>query len=240
MTLHFDDSIDSKSLLGSYIAGETPGEFRWVPGVLSRAVAAGQWVLIEDIDLAPAEVVAALLPLVEDRRLVLPGSGAVLEAARGFHLFGSVTYVGGRGSRGGGDALGGGRWARAVMEHPGGAEQGAILGGLFPQIAPLVPGMLSTLAAARAVCGQARPGDAALASSVPSTSSPVPLVPPSSAQEGSAVQNAQLAERTGPAVNAGRVFSLRDLVKWGHRIATLQASELHAVSGRTGAPSREP
>ena len=62
VTLHLDAQTDSKSLLGSYVVGAAPGEFKWQPGALTQAVARGRWVVIEDVDLAPFEVLAALVP----------------------------------------------------------------------------------------------------------------------------------------------------------------------------------
>ncbi len=34
--LHLDDSIDSKSLLGTYVCTDVPGEFTWSPGPLTQ------------------------------------------------------------------------------------------------------------------------------------------------------------------------------------------------------------
>ena len=96
IVLHLDAQTDSKSLLGSYVVGAAPGEFRWQPGALTQAVARGRWVVIEDVDLAPFEVLAALVPLLEERRLYVPGRGESVPAAEGFQLFGTVTVGGGR------------------------------------------------------------------------------------------------------------------------------------------------
>ena len=75
VTLHLDAQTDSKSLLGSYVVGAAPGEFKWQPGALTQAVAKGRWVVIEDVDLAPFEVLAAVVPLLDERRLYVPGRG---------------------------------------------------------------------------------------------------------------------------------------------------------------------
>ena len=88
--LHLDDSMDSKSLLGTYVCTDVPGEFRWQPGPLTQAVKQGRWVVIEDIDVAPFEVLSSLVPLMESRRLLLPNQPA-LHAAPGFRLFGTRT-----------------------------------------------------------------------------------------------------------------------------------------------------
>jgi hypothetical protein len=90
-------------------------------------------VVIEDVDLAPFEVLAALVPLLEERRLYVPGRGESVPAADGFQLFGTVTTGGGRS---GGSAAAGARadplaglWARVAVEPPVGFEPAAV--GLF-------------------------------------------------------------------------------------------------------------
>jgi len=49
-----------------------PGEFRWQPGAVTAAVQQGRWVLVEDVDRAPFEVLAALGSLL----LALSGCGS--------------------------------------------------------------------------------------------------------------------------------------------------------------------
>jgi len=84
--LHLDDVQDGKTLLGSYVCTDVPGEFAWQPGVVTQAVAEGRWLVIEDADRAPFEVLAALAPLMKARRLLLPGRDAV-PAHPDFQLF---------------------------------------------------------------------------------------------------------------------------------------------------------
>ncbi|KAJ1474934.1 P-loop containing nucleoside triphosphate hydrolase protein [Baffinella frigidus] len=84
--IHLDDGMDSKTLIGSYACTETPGEFVWRPGALTQAVLQGRWVLIEDLDLAPLEVLASLIPLLDSRRLFIPARDAVAVARPGFRF----------------------------------------------------------------------------------------------------------------------------------------------------------
>ncbi|XP_067947567.1 midasin-like [Watersipora subatra] len=80
------EQIDSKTLLGSYCCTETPGQFVWRPGPLTTAVTKGQWLLLEDIDIAPMDVISSLLSLIETG--VLPSNqGHNTKAAAGFQLF---------------------------------------------------------------------------------------------------------------------------------------------------------
>ncbi len=57
----------------------------------AQAVAEGRWLVIEDINLAPPDVLAALAPLLERRQLQLPQRARALHAAPGFQLIATVT-----------------------------------------------------------------------------------------------------------------------------------------------------
>lgn len=85
------DQTDAKVLLGTYVCTDTPGEFSWTPGVLTKAVRSGRWLLIEDIDSASTDVLSALLPLLERRELFVPGRGELIKANENFQLFATQT-----------------------------------------------------------------------------------------------------------------------------------------------------
>ncbi|KAL5010017.1 hypothetical protein ScPMuIL_012322 [Solemya velum] len=68
--LQLGDQTDCKALIGTYCSTSVPGEFVWRPGVLTQAVVRGHWVLLEDIDFAPMEVVSVLMPLLENNTLL--------------------------------------------------------------------------------------------------------------------------------------------------------------------------
>ena len=104
VTVHLDEQVDSRSLLGAYVCGSTPGEFVWQPGVVAQAAVHGRWLLLEDVDRAPLEVMSALAPLLERGVLFVPGRGTSHSAAQGFRLFGTVTSTVGTGGGGGGAA----------------------------------------------------------------------------------------------------------------------------------------
>ncbi len=61
------------------------------PRVPPQAVAQGRWVLVEDVNLAPAEVLAALVPLLERRQLAIAARAESVAAAPGFQLIATVT-----------------------------------------------------------------------------------------------------------------------------------------------------
>lgn len=119
--IHLGDQTDPKVLLGTYVSTSTPGSFRWQAGVLTTAVLEGRWVLIEDIDLAPAEVLSVLLPLLETGHLFIPSRGEKIKAKAGFHLFGTRSFVpsrSGKGvsARGGAVMTGANLWTRVHVE----------------------------------------------------------------------------------------------------------------------------
>ncbi len=118
------DQTDAKVLLGTYVCTEVPGEFRWQAGALTQvpiprtpspihsfvrilftffcgaalqAVREGRWIVIEDIDLAPLEILSVLIPLLETRKLFIPGRGEVIYAPKNFQLFATQTLYGSSG-----------------------------------------------------------------------------------------------------------------------------------------------
>ena len=81
-----------QSLLGTYVCTDSPGEFIWQSGSLLRAVVEGHWIILEDIDYAPMDVVSVLIPLLESRTLSIPAHGNTVKAAPGFQLFATQRY----------------------------------------------------------------------------------------------------------------------------------------------------
>ncbi|KAL0341854.1 UNVERIFIED_CONTAM: Midasin, partial [Sesamum calycinum] len=63
------------NLAHSYGSREQPGEFRWQPGSLTQAVLNGFWVVFEDIDKAPPDILSILLPLLEGAVTFSTGHG---------------------------------------------------------------------------------------------------------------------------------------------------------------------
>jgi len=90
VTLHLNGQTDAKLLVGMYTSAKTPGSFSWSPGVLTTAVIEGRWLVIEDLDRAPTEILSTLLPLVERRELFVPNWGESIKAATGFKLIATV------------------------------------------------------------------------------------------------------------------------------------------------------
>lgn len=53
----------------------------------------GYWILLEDIDMAPADVLSMLIPVLETKTLTLPGRSETIVAAPGFQLFATQRYL---------------------------------------------------------------------------------------------------------------------------------------------------
>ena len=93
LELHMDDDTDSKTLLGTMVASDIPGKFEWKPGPLTLAVQHGRWVLMEDVDKAPAEILAALKPLLEERLLPYTATRKRMKAHPNFRFFGTYSTI---------------------------------------------------------------------------------------------------------------------------------------------------
>ncbi|KAI9734337.1 MAG: hypothetical protein M1834_002443 [Cirrosporium novae-zelandiae] len=88
--LHLNDQTDAKLLIGVYTTGDTPGSFKWQPGVLTTAVKEGRWVILEDIDKAPTGVMSVILPLLERNELFIQNQGQYIRAPRGFKIIATM------------------------------------------------------------------------------------------------------------------------------------------------------
>ncbi|XP_053499982.1 midasin [Ictalurus furcatus] len=97
LKVQLGDQTDSKMLLGMYRCTDIPGKFVWQPGSLTQAVSKGYWILLEDIDHAPLDVISVLLPLMENKKLTIPGREDCIQVAPGFQFFATrrIFYSGG-------------------------------------------------------------------------------------------------------------------------------------------------
>ena len=144
VTLHLNEQTDAKMLIGLYSTGSKPGTFEWRPGVLTKAVREGRWVLVEDLDRAPAEVISSLLPLVERRELLIPSRSETIQAASGFRLFATVrTTKGMHGKETLPHLLGLRFWQLLGVESLPGEELRDVLLGAFPVLEKFVPQILA-------------------------------------------------------------------------------------------------
>ncbi|KAI1757436.1 hypothetical protein F4782DRAFT_129646 [Xylaria castorea] len=133
VTLYLNEQTDAKMLIGLYSTDSKPGSFSWRPGVLTTAVREGRWVLIEDLDRAPNELMSTLLPLVEHGKLLIPSRGETIEASSTFRLFATVrTTKGTHGQENIPSFLGQRFWNLSSMTIPSYVELEQIVLGSYP------------------------------------------------------------------------------------------------------------
>ncbi|KAL3462951.1 hypothetical protein BJX64DRAFT_287929 [Aspergillus heterothallicus] len=90
VTLHLNEQTDAKSLLGMYSTSSATGNFAWQPGVLTKAAREGRWILIEDLDRAPSEVIGLILPIIEKGELTIPSRRERIKCAEGFKIIATM------------------------------------------------------------------------------------------------------------------------------------------------------
>ncbi|XP_033252736.1 midasin-like [Drosophila miranda] len=90
LRIQLGDQTDSKMLLGQYRCTDVPGEFVWLPGVLTQDVMHGYWLLLEDLDAATQDTYTILSSLLERPCLSVPGFRDSVKIEPGFQLFVTV------------------------------------------------------------------------------------------------------------------------------------------------------
>ena len=213
VVVHLDDLSDSKTLLGSYVCAEAPGEFVWQPGVVTQAVTQGRWLLLEDVDVAPAEVMAALAPLLARNELYVPGRAQTLRAAPGFHLWATLTLQDGKRASAVGAAA---AWQHVAVPPMAEADLVEIVATRCPALRAAAPQFVrrfSELAAAT----RARVAAAAARAA---------------ARAASAARRA--LESVSLALGAGRSLSSRELLRWAGRVDVAMAALGHRLPDPDG------
>lgn len=101
LRINLSEQSDLLDLLGSDLplAG-CQGSFKWCDGALLRAVRTGDWVLLDEINLAPQSTLEGLNALLDHRReIFLPTIGQVVAAHPSFRLFAAQNPVSTGGGR---------------------------------------------------------------------------------------------------------------------------------------------
>ncbi|KAF2979584.1 hypothetical protein EK904_005640 [Melospiza melodia maxima] len=195
---------EEQTLLGMYRCTDVPGEFVWQPGTLTQAVTKGHWILLEDIDYAPLDVISVLIPLLEKRELLIPGRGDCLKVAPGFQFFATRRIF----SCGGGwyrqqsshAALLDKYWTKIHLDNMSKGELKEILQRRYPNLALVTDHLLDIFIDLAGDKYQAPENSAAGSSHVPEATSE------------------SRSEHKKPSLE-GRELSLRDLLNWCSRIA---------------------
>lgn len=140
--LHLNEQTDAKLLLGMYTTDNSTGSFTWRPGVLTKAVTEGRWVIIEDLDRAPIEILSTILPLLERRELLVPHWGRCIRAAHGFRMIATIrSYLNARGDEviPATNSLGFRHWLKVSLLFPGSSDLAEIIRHQFPILTAYVP-----------------------------------------------------------------------------------------------------
>ncbi|GIY25819.1 midasin [Caerostris darwini] len=147
LKIQLGDHVDSKMLLGAHVCSEIPGQFVWKPGILTKAMIEGRWLLLEDIDSAPMDVVSMLNPVLQSRSIVLPGHPKPIKAAPGFQLFATQRLLNGiQGSyielRSNADVISK-RWRKLTINSLNGSELAEVISAKWKKLEPFISGILS-------------------------------------------------------------------------------------------------
>ena len=236
--VHMDEQIDSKVLLGTYVCAEGSGEFAWQPGVVSQAVADGRWLLLEDVDRAPLEVMAALAPLLEGGALYLPGRATALAPPPSFRLFATITVATPRASAAvvARAVYRPANWQLVLVPPPSTGDLVQIVATRFPLLRDISSAMVQTLMAlvssspqdrdeffAGSIAGITDASAAAGVADAPAEGAePMEIVAngdsPSKAPASAPSGEASAARR---ATGSGRALSCRDLLRWCARVSAM-------------------
>ena len=191
ITIHLDDQMDSKTLLGGYVCTAKPGEFAWAPGPVVRAARQGSWLVLENINLASPEVVTMIGSLAKTRRVEISSRGETVVAADGFRIVATCTALSAN-EHGHNHLLKAtlSNFVRIYMDEISQSDKYAILKALNPSMAPLLSRALAI--------GEALAGSA----------------PGRNKGNGRGV----VVLDNGKPVRLERIFTFRDMIKWAKRM----------------------
>ncbi|CAI4046401.1 hypothetical protein N7582_003803 [Saccharomyces uvarum] len=159
--IHLGEQTDAKLLIGTYTSGDKPGTFEWRAGVLATAVKEGRWVLIEDIDKAPTDVLSILLSLLEKRELTIPSRGETVKAANGFQLISTVRINEDHSKENAKkiynlNMIGMRIWNVIELEEPSEQDLTQILAHKFPILTNLIPKLIHSYKAVKSIYSNTR------------------------------------------------------------------------------------
>lgn len=82
------EHTDIQEYLGSYVSDPTTGKLKFKDGILVHALRSGDWIVLDELNLAPSDVLEALNRLLDDNReLVIPETQEVIRPHPHFMLF---------------------------------------------------------------------------------------------------------------------------------------------------------
>ncbi len=89
------EHTDVQEYIGTYIWNETESQFVFQEGVLVQALRNGWWVALDELNLAPTDVLEALNRLLDDNKeIYIAETGEIVKPAPGFMLFATQNPAG--------------------------------------------------------------------------------------------------------------------------------------------------
>lgn len=89
------EHTDLQEYVGQYVSDPDTGQLVFQEGVLVRAARAGHWVVLDELNLAPSEVLEALNRLLDDNReLYIPDTGTTVKPHEEFMVFATQNPAG--------------------------------------------------------------------------------------------------------------------------------------------------
>ena len=147
VVLNLNEQVDAKALVGMYAYSASDAAITWRPGILTKAVKDGDWILLENIDRASIELMTMLMPLVERHELLIPNRDSPIRAGPGFKLIATLqNSVKASRSDVSPDArvFGVRHCAQIRFDELSQPELAEVVSSLFPLLTALIPRMMQT------------------------------------------------------------------------------------------------
>ena len=94
------EHTDIQEYVGAYAVDPETGSFTFVEGVLAKAMRNGHWIILDELNLAPSDVLEALNRVLDDNReLFIPETQTTIQAAGNFRIFATQNPSGKYGGR---------------------------------------------------------------------------------------------------------------------------------------------
>lgn len=117
-----------------------------------QAVQHGHWLVLENVDAAPPEVMAALGQLCDAGVLHIPQRAQAIPTAPGFQLLATLSTPSNGAGHAQHDAMEG-AWVQVALTPPGPADVAAIVEHAYAPLTPLLPSMLRCCGAVQMAVG---------------------------------------------------------------------------------------
>ena len=94
------EHTDIQEYVGAYAVNPETGSFTFVEGVLAKAMRNGHWIILDELNLAPSDVLEALNRVLDDNReLFIPETQTTIQASKNFRIFATQNPSGKYGGR---------------------------------------------------------------------------------------------------------------------------------------------